>query len=67
MKNMTIENIIGKSFNAFDPSAEYICVGYAQNETFIVFGAINDTANNRFSIKSFKLTDCKFKGQVAPS
>lgn len=66
-KNMNIENISGKSFTVNDPTVEYVYTGFAQNETFIVFGALNDTVNNRFTVKSFKLTDAKFKGVVTPS
>ena len=56
--------LIGKKFTAMDPNIEYICVGFAQNETFLVFGAVNDSVNNRFNIKSIKLTDVKFLGQM---
>jgi len=66
MKNMHIDpsTIIGKKFTITDPNIEYSCIGYAQNETFIVFGAYNDPPNNRFTVKSFKLTDAKFVGQA---
>jgi len=60
-------SLMGQMFTAQSstvPNAEYKVVGYAQNETFVVFGALNDTVNNRFDVKSFKLTEVKFKGQV---
>ena len=60
-------SLMGQTFtapNSVVPAAEYKAVGYAQNETFVVFGALNDTVNNRFDVKSFKLTEVKFKGQV---
>jgi hypothetical protein len=66
-KNMHLENLIGKSFSVKDPAIEYVCVGYAQNDTFVVFGAKNDTVNNRFEVISFKLTEAKFKGVLNPS
>jgi len=55
-------SIIGKKFEIHDPAIEYTCVGWAKNDTFIIFGAYNDIPNNRFTIKSFKLSDAKFKG-----
>jgi hypothetical protein len=65
MKNMHLEGIIGQTFSTSnDPNTEYKCVGYAQNETFIVFGALNDTVNNRFTVVSKKLTEVRFKGQA---
>jgi len=56
--------LIGAKFTVNDPAIEYVCMGFAQNETFIVFGAHNDVTNNRFTIRSFKLTDAKFVGQA---
>jgi len=66
MKNMFLDPtaVINKKFTVNDPAVEYTCIGYSQNETFIVFGASNDVTNNRFSVKSFKLTDAKFVGQA---
>lgn len=58
-KTFTVPNTPGSG-----PCPEYKIVGYAQNETFVVFGALNDTVNNRFDIKSFKLTEVKFKGAI---
>jgi hypothetical protein len=46
------------------PLPEYRMVGFAQNDTFLIMGALNDTVNNRFEIISFKMKDVKFKGQV---
>ena len=64
MTNMFIDptTIIKKTFTVGTDPTEYICVGYAQNSTFCVFGAANNTVDNRFEIKSFKLTEAKFKG-----
>lgn len=58
---MKLDLLVGKSFTVTDPAIEYVCVGYAQNDTFIVFGASYDSMNNRSIIKSFKLTEAKFK------
>ena len=55
--------VIGKKF-VVNGTDEYVCVGYAQNETLLVLGAFNDVTNNRFTVKSFKLTDAKFIGQA---
>lgn len=59
------EKLIGTKFTVNDPSTEYTCVGFGQNDTFIIFGTMNDTPNNRFSVKSFKLADAKFIGQFS--
>ena len=56
--------IVGKKFTAFDPKTEYICLGYGETGTSIIVGAINDTVNNRFEIKTFKLSEVKFFGQL---
>lgn len=60
-------NLMGEKFtvaNLPGPTETFTCVGFAQNETFIIFGACNDTPNNRYAIRSFKLTDARFMGQV---
>jgi len=56
--------IVGKKFTALDPNLEYECVGYAANETFLVIGSNFDSQNNRSTLKTFKLSDVKFKGEV---
>lgn len=56
---------IGKKFTANDPNLEYECVGYAANETFLVIGSQLDSANNRSTLKTFKLSDVKFKGEIS--
>jgi len=61
---MNLELLVGKKFTGMDPNIEYTCVGYAQNETFIIFGATNDVTNNRFTVRSFKVTEARFLGQV---
>lgn len=58
------ESLIGRKFSKSDPNIEYVCTGFAQNETFIVFGALNDpTTTLKFTIKSFKLNEVTFSGQ----
>ena len=58
------QSLIGRKFLKLDPAIEYVCVGFAQNETFIIFGALNDiTTTTKFAIKSFKLNDVTFLGQ----
>jgi hypothetical protein len=64
--NMFIDptTIVGKKFVMNDPAIEYVCVGYGQNDTFLIFGAANDVTNNRFTLKSFKFSEVKFIGQI---
>lgn len=61
---MQLEQLIGKKFSVADPTIEYTCVGYAQNDTFIVFGALNDVTNNRFKVSSFRVKEVTFLGQI---
>ena len=61
------KTIVGKKFTALDPNTEYTCVGYGQNETFLVIGSNFDAPNNRSTLKTFKLSDVKFKGDIAPA
>ena len=56
--------IVGQTFSANDPNTEYVCVGYGQNETFLIIGSYFDSPNNRSSLKTFKLSDVKFKGNI---
>jgi hypothetical protein len=57
--------IISTKFTVgIDTTKEYVCVGYAQNSTFVVFGALNDTVNTSFKIESFKLTEVTFIGKT---
>ena len=58
--------IIGKKFTAFDPNAEWTCIGYCCNETFLLVGTSFDAPNNRSTIKTFKLSEVKFKGELVP-
>jgi hypothetical protein len=58
------DKLIGQTFTAMDPNIEYKCVGWAQNTALLIIGANWDQANNRFQLKSVKLEDCKFKGQI---
>lgn len=57
--------IIGQKFTALDPKVEYTCVGYAQNDTCLVVGALFDSVNNRTELKTIKMTDAKFKGDLS--
>jgi len=57
------EKLIGQTFTALDPNLEYTCVGFANTQTLLIIGADNDTVNNRFKLKTFKITDVTFKGQ----
>jgi len=62
---MQLDKLIGFQFTVpADPTVKYTCVGYAQNNTFCVFGAVNDTPNNRFKVQSFKITEVTFLGQI---
>ena len=56
--------IVGKKFTKDDPKIEYECVGYAANETFLIIGSVFDSANNRSQLKTFKLSDVTFKGEL---
>ena len=66
MIHINDSSIIGQTFNAFDPTIDYTCIGYGQNDTLIIIGTNFDTVNNRSSVKSFKLSEVKFKGQLTP-
>ncbi len=61
------KTIVGKTFTALDPNQEYTCVGYCANETFLIIGSQFDAPNNRSTLKTFKLSDVKFKGDIAPA
>lgn len=58
--------IVGQTFTALDPNMEYTCIGYACNDTFLIVGTNFDSTNNRSTVKTFKLQDVKFKGQLTP-
>jgi len=57
--------ITGRKFTVSDPNIEYTCVGYAQNDTSLVVGSHFDSVNNRSSIKTFKLTEARFLGDIS--
>ena len=59
--------IVGKKFTAMDPNLEYTCVGYCENDTFLIIGTLFDAPNNRSQLKTFKLSDVKFKGNIGDS
>ncbi len=61
------KSIVGQIFSANDPNTEYTAVGYGQNETFLVIGSHFDSVNNRSSLKTFKLSDVRFKGNITPA
>jgi len=57
--------LIGKQFpSPNDPKTEYTVIGYAQNETFLLIATNFDQVNNRSYVKTFKLTDVAFKGDI---
>jgi hypothetical protein len=55
-------NLLGQKFTVTDPNTEYVCVGYGYSGTFVIIGAYNNVPNNEYTLKSFKITDVKFKG-----
>lgn len=55
---------VGTPFTALDPNAEYQYLGVAANETFLIVGSQFDSVNNRSIVKTFKLSDVKFKGEL---
>jgi len=55
---------VGTPFTALDPNQEYTYLGVAANETFLIVGAQFDSTNNRSTVKTFKLSDVKFKGEI---
>ena len=57
------EKLIGQRFTVNDPNTEYTCVGFANIGTLVIIGADNDTVNNRYKFKTFKITDVTFRGQ----
>lgn len=65
MTNLYIDSttIVGKKFTVANDvsNAEYTCVGYAANDTFLIVGQYTDTVNNRFRLKTFKFQDVTFK------
>ena len=57
--------LVGAAFTSpNDPKVDYIVIGYGQNETFLVIASTFDAPNNRSSVKTFKLTDIKFKDDL---
>jgi hypothetical protein len=64
MININSNVIEGQVFVVDASGAEYTCIGYAQNETFLVFGMAYDSVNNRTTIRTFKLSEVKFKGRL---
>ena len=58
--------IVGQTFTVLDPNLEYTCIGYGQNETFLVVGSYYDATANQSQLKTFKLSDVKFVGRLYP-
>lgn len=59
--------IIGKTFTiAADPTAEYTCIGVADNNTFLLVGTRFDSINNRSILSTIKLSEARFKGELIP-
>ena len=61
------EKLIGQKFTAItfkDPNIEYACVGYGSSGTFVIIGAYSDAVKNETTLKTFKLTEVKFKGML---
>ncbi len=56
--------IVGQKFTYNDPNTEWTCVGYAANDTFLIVGSSFDSTNNRSIVRTFKLQDVKFHGQL---
>lgn len=59
--------IVGKTFTTDNSNTEWTCVGYGKNETFIIIGTKFDSVNNRSSLKTFKLSEVSFKGEISPN
>lgn len=61
------KSISGKTFTSSSGVAnvEYTCIGYGQNETFLIIGSYYDSVNNRSTVKTFKFGDVQFKGNLA--
>ena len=66
MTNMYIDPsfIVGKTFLGPISDQEYTCIGYGANETFLVVGTFFDSVNNRSVVKTFKLSEVRFKGDI---
>ena len=58
------DKLIGQKFTAFDPNAEWTCVGWGDSGTQFIVGANWSQQDNRYTLNTFKLKDIKFKGQV---
>jgi len=59
--------IIGHKFTTSDPKTpfEMLCVGYAENSTFLIIGSRWDQTNNRTTLHTCKLTEVSFFGNPA--
>ena len=67
MINIDITSLIGKKFyRTTDPNIDYVCLGAAQNDTFLVVGVDFDTTNNRSTLKTFKFQEVIFKNDIRP-
>jgi hypothetical protein len=52
-------------FTVTDPNMEYTYQGYCQNDTFLLIGSHFDSVNNRTVLKTFKMTEVKFLGDIS--
>jgi hypothetical protein len=66
MVHINEASIVGQTFSATDPKMEYTCIGYGQNETFLIVGSYFDAPTSRTHLKTFKLSDVKFHGKLIP-
>ena len=57
--------IMGLQFpSPIDPTIDYTCVGYGQNDTTFIVGATYDSISNRTALRTFKMSEVKFKGPL---
>ena len=66
MIHLSAKAIEGKSFTALDPKIQYVCIGYGETGTSLIFGATWDSVNNRSKIQSFKVSEVTFIGKLDP-
>lgn len=60
------EKLIGQKFTtSIDPSTEWTLVGWdGNNGTQLLIGATWNQQDNRYTLNTFKLRDCRFVGQI---
>jgi hypothetical protein len=68
MININTTSLYGKQFTSGTLDAtRYTCIGMAQNETFLIVGVYFDSINNRSQVKTFKIQDVTFVGDIRPT